>query len=808
MQNVGKAASFGRGVASAGGSALQTTQPLKLTKDLVSEGNPELFFREPGSDLAAFHPTSSLPPQPPTEPTWEEPLDQGAYPPTSDPPPPSANPTGFNTPRKLSGGISSYFQSVKKSGGFASTDGILEILKGTWARVSANLGDWSPRIVKLSDSRLVDERVPPLHGSKKINKDPPISQPPAPGNPAWFNLKEPLEKLGGTIRSGLRSTKRLGKNVLESLKGTPSTISQKLGDLSRQLMRKLGHKSIRERWTEEPPTNPQPSPDNPTWFNQPLEKVGDGMSSSFQSGKRLRDRVSARLKGTWSQISQKFQDLLQQSAGGPKLTAKQKMDALFQEPEKMHPTLKESHSNFSPSFHSDTKSSPASTQTTAKEPQQTLSSDSSQASVKEPAINPPLDPSKENKKDPYIHFSSEDPNVIILDPRAFTPMQETIARVFSSHEKDVLKHIARNPRSTFTSRKSFTQDTPRSISVEDTQSKSPLSSSQRIAKYAQKQPRLVYSDRMKEVMNNIQYQESQMQKQLSNNILPMLQQIKKGLSPVEVLGKRMATRNAQVLSRDQQTLKYSLLPKHQYLSKLLGLMGPNNVLKPMVELTFQEYLKNVGLLSGSKNELDLVGKELENLQLKLAQVAELRRPLGVKKYFPEPTTDKCSSLIESIGHHEDKLAGIFGSSNEFEEAIKVVEESGFYRHFMWELKYPTSPLGYELQFLQPWGHLHNYEDIPQPVKNQIYKEYGIYEDEQNLKKIMEQHDIVKADIERKMALYTKLGQKGYKLQKAKEKTPQHSMDDSSIMKESKTKTTNPSSSTSRPIGYDTLQRHN
>ncbi|PLW36081.1 hypothetical protein PCANC_18774 [Puccinia coronata f. sp. avenae] len=493
MQSLGEAASLGRDVASAGGSALQTTQPLKFAQDLASERNPELFSRKPGPDLAASHPTSSLPPQPPTEPTWEELLDQGAHPPTSDPPPPSANPTGFNTPRKLSGGISSYFQSVKKSRGFASTDGILEILKGTWARVSAKLGDWSPRIVRVSDSRLVDERVPPLHGSKKINKDPPIKQPPAPGNPAWFNLKEPLKKFGGRISSGLQSTKRLGKNVLESLKGTPSTISQKLGDLSRQLMRKLGHKSIRERWTEEPPTNPRPSSDKPTWFNQPLEK---------------------------------------------------------------------------------------------------------------------------------------------------------------------------------------------------------------------------------------------------------------------------------------------------------------------------EYLKNVELLSGSKNELDLVGEELENLQIKLARVAELRRPLGVEKSLPEPTTDEYSSLMESIGHHEDKLSGIFGSSKKFEEAIKVVEESGFYRHFMSQLKDPTSPLGYELQFLQPWGHLHNYEDIPQPVKNQIYKEYGIYEEEQNLKKIMEQHDIVKADIERKMALYTKLGQKGYKLQKAKEKTPQHSMDDSSIMKESKTKTTNPSSSTSRPIGYDTLQRHN
>jgi hypothetical protein len=99
---------------------------------------------------------------------------------------------------------------MQKKKGFASTDGILEILKGTWERVSAKLGDWSPRIVRVSDSRLVDERVPPLHGSKKINKDPPIKQPPAPGNPAWFNLKEPLKKLGGTIRSGLRSTKRLG----------------------------------------------------------------------------------------------------------------------------------------------------------------------------------------------------------------------------------------------------------------------------------------------------------------------------------------------------------------------------------------------------------------------------------------------------------------------------------------------------------------------------------------------------------------------------------------------------------------------
>jgi hypothetical protein len=68
MQSLGEAASLGRDVASAGGSALQTTQPLKFAQDLVS-------------------------------------------------PPLSANPTGFNTPSKLSGGISSDFQSVKKSGG-------------------------------------------------------------------------------------------------------------------------------------------------------------------------------------------------------------------------------------------------------------------------------------------------------------------------------------------------------------------------------------------------------------------------------------------------------------------------------------------------------------------------------------------------------------------------------------------------------------------------------------------------------------------------------------------------------------------
>ena len=91
---------------------------------------------------------------------------------------------------------------------------------------------------------------------------------------------------------------------MERLKGTPSTISEKLGNLSRRLR----GTSLQERWTalidpsskgikNDPPVNPHPSPVTPTWFKfkEPLEKLGAHIGSISNPGKRLGSKHSSYL---------------------------------------------------------------------------------------------------------------------------------------------------------------------------------------------------------------------------------------------------------------------------------------------------------------------------------------------------------------------------------------------------------------------------------------------------------------------------------------------------------------------------------
>ncbi|PLW18826.1 hypothetical protein PCANC_06636 [Puccinia coronata f. sp. avenae] len=61
------------------------------------------------------------------------------------------------------------------------------------------------------------------------------------------------------------------------------------------------------------------------------------------------------------------------------------------------------------------------------------------------------------------------------------------------------------------------------------------------------------------------------------------------LDPVVVLGRNLAPYNSEALAKDQEILqKHLLKEEQQYLSRILGLLGPSNVLEPYIKAALQD----------------------------------------------------------------------------------------------------------------------------------------------------------------------------------------------------------------------------
>ncbi|PLW21511.1 hypothetical protein PCANC_04982 [Puccinia coronata f. sp. avenae] len=148
---------------------------------------------------------------------------------------------------------------------------------------------------------------------------------------------------------------------------------------------------------------------------------------------------------------------------------------------------------------------------------------------------------------------------------------------------------------------------------------------------------------------DIEHQIVKTGEEISENIRPILPPIKDGLSPLEVLGKRLATINSEALAIDRKILRDHLPSTKKYLSKFLGFTGPKNYLAPLNDL---------------------------------AEMAKFHRLHNLRELKDSSAVQEYKNLLASIDENESTLSNLFGSTGGTQRAIKMVENTHLYKELV------------------------------------------------------------------------------------------------------------------------------
>ncbi|PLW10482.1 hypothetical protein PCANC_07101 [Puccinia coronata f. sp. avenae] len=222
---------------------------------------------------------------------------------------------------------------------------------------------------------------------------------------------------------------------------------------------------------------------------------------------------------------------------------------------------------------------------------------------------------------------------------------------------------------------------------------------------------------------------------ISINIRPIIRNAEPGSDPVRVLGGKLIPSYAEALAEDRKK-------DQKYLSRIFGIMGPKNILEPWVKLAFKPKTRCRRLVSKVPGRYNFFW-QLKRIQMDFAMVARLERLRG----FSKATQDDemiYKALQRKIRKREFKMAKYCGGHHELRIALDIIEDMDLHKTFMRVLSNPTEPDHFQFQFIEPWGRLREYHEIGD--KKLIYSKLGIYQTEDNLKKIMKQGGIAWADI--------------------------------------------------------------
>jgi hypothetical protein len=103
----------------------------------------------------------------------------------------------------------------------------------------------------------------------------------------------------------------------------------------------------------------------------------------------------------------------------------------------------------------------------------------------------------------------------------------------------------------------------------------------------------------------------------------------------------------------------------KYLSALFGILGPDDVMGPLIKVQLKIFL-NKGL------DVDAFLKNLVNLQPKLAEVARFHKLHNLPKLKYSSSIQSYQSMLDLIHQHESELLVLFGSRDQLERAIKMI----------------------------------------------------------------------------------------------------------------------------------------
>ncbi|PLW22581.1 hypothetical protein PCASD_14025 [Puccinia coronata f. sp. avenae] len=196
--------------------------------------------------------------------------------------------------------------------------------------------------------------------------------------------------------------------------------------------------------------------------------------------------------------------------------------------------------------------------------------------------------------------------------------------------------------------------------------------------------------RMKDELREVETSIDRKPKEIFQGIQPSPRKSKEQ-EPVEVLENTMAISFYKDLDEDLKSLEHSLPQKVKYLMNTHGLMGPRDVLKPLVELGFRKYLETEEVFShfNFESSVSLFLKEVEKLNDNLAKLAkfnQLEQPSNMKPDLP--ILQDIETILRPISLCEGRLN--FAFENRLERVIEMIKNMDLYRKYMQELRGPRS----------------------------------------------------------------------------------------------------------------------
>lgn len=213
---------------------------------------------------------------------------------------------------------------------------------------------------------------------------------------------------------------------------------------------------------------------------------------------------------------------------------------------------------------------------------------------------------------------------------------------------------------------------------------------------------------------------------LTSEIRDMLpKSTRMGASAIPNLVEKISDYKSTVLLNDQTRIKLYLPEDQEYLVRLIGFLGPKNVLAPMVHDAIQRSHLMGEAKWLSENPKDFIPK-LEGIQKELGkliafnQEIELKAAKGTPMSLKDEPDPKIMATIKKI---ENQLIEDLGGREKLKIALDDIESWDIHKGLMKKMKDKSSVHGLLLQLIEPWGYMRRYEKIPE---NKLpYNEWGV-----------------------------------------------------------------------------------
>ncbi|PLW25636.1 hypothetical protein PCANC_26089 [Puccinia coronata f. sp. avenae] len=183
------------------------------------------------------------------------------------------------------------------------------------------------------------------------------------------------------------------------------------------------------------------------------------------------------------------------------------------------------------------------------------------------------------------------------------------------------------------------------------------------------------------------------------------------------IAKTISEYKAERLFKDQTIIKSYFMKERQYLSHLIGLFGPKNVLLPYLEEAIKTKTFQLSSPLIYNHPAEFLQK-LEAVQQVLGEIIE-------SEAHGWPNIKERGFANKRFAKLEDDLFSKFGGREQIQSALDNIKKSDMHKSFMKEMNDLGSERGILLQLVEPWGYFHQYKRIPFSSQEMLYHDFGV-----------------------------------------------------------------------------------